>query len=207
MLQNYTKVFIKGSVLIPVPGGGAPEIINRLSTKKKVKSFLKNLQNEALNVDLSIGIDHPFWPLFMALHKGVIAAGGWVKNDKGQLLIIERNGKLDMPKGKLGFHEKIEDCAVREVEEECKVKGLKITGAPTKTVHCYTVKGGFAIKTTYWYPMYTEHTKKLKPQKEEGITDVYWASPKKLRKKLAKMPSYNSLKAVFTEFASEEVTA
>ncbi len=152
-------------------------------------------------MNLSIGIDHPFWPLFMTLHEVVIASGGWVKNENGQLLIIERNGKLDMPKGKLELDETIEDCAVREVKEESKVKGLKITGAPTKTVHCYSVKGGFAIKTTYWYPMYTEHSKKLKPQKEEGITDVYWASPKKLRKKLAKMPSYNSLNAVFKEFA------
>ena len=108
--------------MIPVPGGEAPEIINRLSTKRKVKAFLKDLQDNTLNVDLSIGIDHPFWSLFMTLHKGVIAAGGWVKNEKGELLIIERNGKLDMPKGKLEFHEKIEDCAVREVEEECNVK-------------------------------------------------------------------------------------
>jgi 8-oxo-dGTP pyrophosphatase MutT (NUDIX family) len=207
MLQNYTKVFIKGSVLIPVPGAQAPEIINRLSTKKKVKAFLKDLHSESLNVQLEIGTDHSFWALFMALHKGVIAAGGWVKNQEGNLLIIERNGKLDMPKGKLEFHEKIEKCALREVEEECKVKGLKITGEPIKTLHCYSIKGGFALKTTFWYPMYTEHEKKLKPQKEEGITDVYWASPKKLRKKLAKMPSYNSLKEVFDKYVEEEVTA
>lgn len=124
-------------------------------------------------------------------------------NPEGKLLVIERNGKLDMPKGKLDFREKIEDCAVREVQEECRVKRLKITGPPHKTVHCYTTKMGFAIKTTFWFPMTTEYSKKLKPQKEEGITDVYWASTKKLTKKLAKMPSYPSLTAVFEDFISE----
>lgn len=166
-----------------------------------------DLQQGALNVEIEVGIDHPFWPLFLSLHKVVIAAGGWVRNQKDQLLVIERNGKLDMPKGKLDFHESIHECAIREVEEECKVRGLTITGGPIKTVHCYTVKSGFAIKITFWYPMYTEHDKKLKPQKEEGITDVYWASPKKLRKKLAKMPSYNSLEDVFAAFVAEEVKA
>lgn len=192
---------------MPVPGVEAPEIINRLSTKRKLKAFLKDLHNEKLCVTLEIGADHSFWPLFLTLNKSVIAAGGWVKNQDGHLLIIERNGKLDMPKGKLEFHEKIEKCARREVEEECKVKGLKITGEPTKTLHCYSIRSGFAIKTTFWYPMYTEHSKELKPQKEEGITDVYWASPKKLRKKLAKMPSYNSLKEVFEKYIEGEVMA
>lgn len=203
MLQNYTKVFIKASILRPVPGDEAPDIINKLYTKKKVKSFLKDLQNERLSINLDIGIDHPFWILFLALHKPIIAAGGWVLNPEGKLLVIERNGKLDMPKGKLDFREKIEDCAVREVQEECRVKRLKITGPAQKTVHCYTTKSGFAIKTTFWFPMTTDYSKKLKPQTEEGITDVYWASAKKLTKKLSKMPSYNSLTSVFEDFIAE----
>jgi len=206
MLQNYTKVFIKGSVLIPVPGQKAPEIIDRLKTKRKLKSFLKDLHSNALCVELEVGIEHNFWPLFLSLHKTVIAAGGWVKNQEDRLLVIERNGKLDMPKGKLEFHEKIAECAIREVAEECQVGGLEITGAPTRTVHCYTAKSGFAMKTTFWYPMFTKHSEKLKPQTDEGITDVYWASRKKLRKKLSKMPAYNSLKEVFEMYVSQELT-
>ena len=38
-----------------------------------------------------------------------------------------------MPKGKLEFHESIDACAKREVEEECKVSQLRITGPAVKT--------------------------------------------------------------------------
>ena len=164
---------------------------------------MEDLHKERLTIALDIGLDHPFWSLFMTLHRSVIAAGGWVKNDAGKLLIIERNGKLDMPKGKLEFNENIELCAVREVEEECRLKGLEIVGPAVKTFHCYQTKSSMVIKTTFWYPMRTSYSKKLKPQTEEGITDVYWASPKKLAKKMAKTPVYNSLQAVMDEFIKE----
>ena len=165
-----------------------------------MKLWLEDLHKERLIIRVEIGLVHPFWALFMTLHKNIIAAGGWVKNDEGKLLIIERNGKLDMPKGKLEFRENIELCAVREVEEECRISGLEITGPAVKTFHCYQIKTGFALKTTFWYPKFTSYDKKLKPQKEEGITDVYWASPKKLAKKMAKTPVYNSLQAVMEDF-------
>ena len=186
-----------------MPGSEAPEIVNKLITKKKVKSFLKDLHSGRLIIHLEIGSNHTFWILFLSIHRHIIAAGGWVYNAKGKLLIIERNGKLDMPKGKLEFHESIDACAIREVEEECKVSQLRITGPAVKTAHCYSIKGGFALKNTFWFPMHTDFDKKLKPQKEEGISDVYWASPKKLRKKMAKLPSYNSLESVFEQFIKE----
>ena len=48
----------------------------------------------------------------------VQAGGGLVRNEKKEILIIFRRGKWDLPKGKLDKGEKLEDCAVREVEEE-----------------------------------------------------------------------------------------
>ena len=56
---------------------------------------------------IKIGIDHEFWSLFLTLHHHIIAGGGWVRNPEGQLLVIERNGKLDLPKGKLELKETI----------------------------------------------------------------------------------------------------
>jgi hypothetical protein len=203
MLQNYAKLFIHRSVLVPVPGPAAPEFINRMSTIKEVKRWVKELYKMTDGVTVEIGIEHPFWSFFMIFHHHVVAAGGWVRNESGELLVIERNGKLDMPKGKLESKENVEDCAVREVEEECRVKRCRITGPYVRTYHCYPDKGEFALKTTYWFPMYTDYSKKLKPQIEEGITAVYWANQATVAQRLKEIPSYNSLEEVFNAFLSE----
>ena len=203
MLQNYVKVFIHRAVLVPVPGGNGPEFINTLSTLKEVKRWLKDLYKSDTAEYFEIGSDHPFWSLFLTLHHHVLAGGGWVRNPEGHLLVIERNGKLDMPKGKIESKETIEVCAVREVEEECRVKRCKITGPAVKTYHCYPHKGEYALKTTYWYPMFTDFEKKLKPQKEEGITAVYWASKADVEKRMTEIPAYNSLIEAFEAYCQE----
>ena len=61
--------------------------------------------------------------------------------------------KWDLPKGKLEENESIEQCAVREVEEECNMRLLKIVSKLPSTYHCYPYKGAWAFKTTYWYKM------------------------------------------------------
>jgi 8-oxo-dGTP pyrophosphatase MutT (NUDIX family) len=101
------------------------------------------------------------------------AAGGVVANAKGQFLFIYRNGKWDLPKGKLERREGKKIGALREVEEEC---GIKVSASKRicKTYHTYTVKGEVVIKKTYWYNMTYTGAGKLKPQKEEGITQVRW---------------------------------
>jgi 8-oxo-dGTP pyrophosphatase MutT (NUDIX family) len=102
------------------------------------------------------------------------AAGGMVENSKGGYLFIYRNNKWDLPKGKLEKGETKREGAIREVEEEC---GIMISGIGRricKTYHTYTIKGEVVLKRTYWYLMSYKGTGKLKPQKEEGITDVRW---------------------------------
>ena len=54
--------------------------------------------------------------------KGIVAAGGIVKNEEGKTLIIFRRGFWDLPKGKVEKGEKIINAAQREVEEETGVK-------------------------------------------------------------------------------------
>jgi 8-oxo-dGTP pyrophosphatase MutT (NUDIX family) len=104
----------------------------------------------------------------------VEAAGGMAVNTKGEYLFIFRNGKWDLPKGKLEKGEGKKEGAVREVEEEC---GIKISGIGEricKTYHTYTMKGEVVLKRTYWYLMSYNGAEKLKPQREEGITKVRW---------------------------------
>ncbi|HYH57216.1 MAG TPA: NUDIX domain-containing protein, partial [Anseongella sp.] len=54
------------------------------------------------------------------------AGGGLVINEKGQYLFIFRNGKWDLPKGKLEKGEGADAGSIREVEEECNITVKRI---------------------------------------------------------------------------------
>lgn len=106
------------------------------------------------------------------------AAGGFVKNEEGKFLFIKRNGKWDLPKGKLEPKEKKKDAAVREVEEECGIKIKKLGKKILKTYHIYEIKGKIVLKVSHWYEMNAKGNQKLIPQIEEGITEVKWMATK-----------------------------
>ena len=66
------------------------------------------------------------WKRFKKPFKDVRAAGGLVENSEGAFLFIFRNGKWDLPKGKMEKGEKKKETALREVEEECGISGHSI---------------------------------------------------------------------------------
>ncbi len=102
------------------------------------------------------------------------AAGGLVKNENSTFLFIYRNDKWDIPKGKVEKGEKVKEAAVREVEEECGIKVSSLDDKICRTYHTYIYKGEVVLKKTYWFKMSCKGQPKLKPQKEEGITDARW---------------------------------
>ncbi len=114
------------------------------------------------------------WKRFLSNFKIIEAAGGLVENQLQQWLFIYRNGFWDLPKGKLEKGESIEECAVREVAEECGIEEPVIIRALTPTYHTYSIKGKRILKPTYWYLMKSSDTSNLVPQTEEGITEVKW---------------------------------
>lgn len=120
--------------------------------------------------------------------KYIEAAGGRVWNANGQLLMIYRNGKWDLPKGKIEKRETPEIAAIREVQEECGLLNLRIKKELTPTYHTYIEKGKPILKKTWWYDMLADDRRKLKPQKEEGITQAAW---------LDDIGVYNALKNTF----------
>ena len=122
------------------------------------------------------------------------AAGGLVFNKDGDILMIFRNGKWDLPKGKLEIGESVEECAIREVEEECGIYGLDITEKLLETYHTYNLSGKEILKRTYWYKMRTDFDGELVPQIEEGITKVSWVEKGKISEKLKK--SYGNISDV-----------
>lgn len=105
------------------------------------------------------------------------AAGGIVSNEASKFLFIFRNGKWDLPKGKIEKGENSRVAAIREVQEEC---GISIDSSGDKicnTYHIYEINGVLVIKKTSWYWMRADKQEKLIPQLEEGITDARWLSP------------------------------
>jgi len=118
---------------------------------------------------------------FSMAFKVIEAAGGLVKNKKGEYLFIFRNGKWDLPKGKIEKGEGIKEAAIREVEEECGIGKLKIGKELESTYHTYELNGKSILKRTYWFEMSCADESKLVPQTEEGITEVKWLSKNDLQ--------------------------
>lgn len=124
--------------------------------------------------------------------KLVKAAGGVVKNEEDKTLFIHRLGKWDLPKGKMEKGEKIEETAIREVEEECGITGLRLGKPLNDTFHMYRTKNNIVLKQTHWFEMTTSFNGKLTPQTEEGITDVEWLSNNDIQEKALKN-TYSSI--------------
>ncbi len=114
----------------------------------------------------------------------VEAGGGVVENNEGKILMIFRNGKWDLPKGKLEKGEDIETCALREVQEETGLKNITEEKFLLSTFHFYALNKDRIIKNTHWYKMHIEGKGKLIPQKEEGITEAKWVAVDDLEEKL-----------------------
>ena len=114
--------------------------------------------------------------MFFKYFQLIEAGGGLVWNDDGHLLMILRNGKWDLPKGKLEDGEAIEEAAMREVEEECGIGGLSIQSPAFHSYHIYWMGRKPILKKTHWYEMKTSDKRPPTPQTEEGITSVVWAN-------------------------------
>ncbi len=124
----------------------------------------------------------------------IVAAGGIVENEKGEILFQFRRGKWDLPKGKLDEGETIEQCAVREVEEETGISGIELGELIGITKHLYTHKGIEIEKETHWYAMKITGEPKLIPQLEEDITELKWVSEHELQPYLSDtFPNINEI--------------
>ena len=132
---------------------------------------------------------------YYADHKLLKAAGGLVQND-GYFLWIYRNNIWDLPKGKIEDNESITDAALREVKEECGLKGIiEISHKIIVTHHTYHLRDVKVLKETHWFFMHFDGAPNTIPQLEEGITQVSWKS-KDESMSLA-LKSYPSILSVF----------
>ena len=123
----------------------------------------------------------------------VEAAGGVVEEDKN-ILLIKRLGVFDLPKGHVEKGESIEECAIREVEEECGLKNVKITSYLDSTLHIYYRNDKWHLKRTYWYNMHCSKNSILIPQTEEDIEEVFWLPISEISSVLSQ--TYASLRSI-----------
>lgn len=114
----------------------------------------------------------------------ILAAGGLVKNNNGEILMIFRRMKWDLPKGKLDEGETLENCAKREVEEETGLHHLKVIGPAKITYHTYVQFGKPILKETHWYLMKNSGNERLIPQTEEEISEIAWVKKEDLKQYL-----------------------
>lgn len=128
----------------------------------------------------------------------VRAAGGIITDDAGDMLLIRRNGRWDLPKGKVEPGETLLQAALREVEEETGISVSSVlvgSKLPTKTYHIFNLYGGWHLKQTSWFAMHADgHHPQGTAQQEEGITDVVWVSPTEWHSRL--QSSYGTLRTL-----------
>jgi len=147
---------------------------------KIIAEFQTNSSMNAINI-YGTDIKH-LWKIFRIYFTEVGAAGGLVKHTSGKYLFIEKKGKLDLPKGHIESGEEPEACALREVREECGIKGHSIVKAIPPTFHTYSWEGISYLKKTNWFLMEYDGEMITEPQTEEGITKVEWLFPDELNK-------------------------
>lgn len=117
---------------------------------------------------------------FRACFTIIDAAGGVVKNEKGEYLFIYRRGKWDLPKGKLDEGENYQQAALREVCEETGLADVKLSKPLMSTYHTYPFKETLALKKTYWFEMTYKGNGQAIPQTSEDIEEVKWFKAEEL---------------------------
>ncbi len=183
-----TILYIAGDdELLPTPDflQNKEDILYFRAPKKRELHSLIKLVDDNPNSFRTIIIHHPYSykvesRLFSRFNI-IRAGGGIVINEHEEALLIFRNGKWDLPKGKMDIGESIKTTAIREVEEETGIKELKLLELirlretnQEFTLHTYVDKEGKKVlKPVFWYIM-SAPKQHLVPQKEEGISACKW---------------------------------
>lgn len=175
-VNDHLLHFLNGSNPAAVPAGAAKVMIN------SPDDILKYATPDTLAewpAELNFLCRQPeeTFRTFASKYRLIEAAGGLVQNSHGHILFIFRRGFWDLPKGKMEQGESPEECALREVEEECGISKLKIDHFIGHTYHTYTHKQQQVLKQTWWYYMHCHGSDMIKVQTDEDIEEGRWVPP------------------------------
>ena len=166
-----------------------------------VKSMIHEMQDPSIHAGIFFHKDlEELKAAFFKKFILIVAAGGFVLNEKDQVLMMFRRGKWDLPKGKLDKKETAEQGALRETEEETGLKNIRLISPLITTYHTYHEGTRYVLKQSNWFRMKVSGEQNLVPQAEEQISKLEWVSQKDLKKYMENtFPSVNDvLKAGFS---------
>lgn len=209
MLQNYTffiqdnkiellRINVEGKEIFvienkkksyPILLGELPHLIEKVKQDKEC-----NLEIKSNIIDLIVE------KILTQFDIHLLAAGGLVFNSEQEILFIFRNGFWDLPKGKIEPNETIEQTAIREVEEETGIRNIQLGNSLPTTFHTYIEREKWVLKESRWFEMRIENNQQLRPQIEEGITQIKWVSKKERAFYIAK--SYPNIQDLFSKIKS-----
>lgn len=203
--EQMYKVYVNG---VPV-FLGTPETVGELGIlpskdvfsapymgkKKQLRQYLdlldknKNIRVVALYAEKA----ERLWADFCACFRILEAAGGYVTEPGGSLLVFFRRGYWDMPKGKIDPGETPEQAALREVREETGLQQLRLGPFLTHSWHTYVQNGERILKRTWWFRIQSADTATT-PQTAEDIETIEWVQPEAWL--AAKPATYGSIRDV-----------
>ncbi len=160
ILQNES-VFLQNAL--------ADQQTERHDNIAKIKQWLGD-HNEPDNLFISLSGINPM-DFLTKVFQFRQAAGGILLHENA-IIIIERNGIPDLPKGHVEQDESIEDAAVREVIEETGLQSINLTNKLGESLHSYWWNDHWVLKQTDWYSMVLEGEFNPVPQSGEGISAV-----------------------------------
>lgn len=141
--------------------------------RRRVFDYLVSGETQPLKLEES---PEELWEHFSSWFNPIEAAGGVVISKQGWLF-IRKNGKWDLPKGKVEEGETTASAAVREVAEETGAEGIEIIKPLRDTWHIYTTTdGNYMLKRTYWFLMKAGVESPLIPDQHENIEKVLWVT-------------------------------
>jgi hypothetical protein len=145
---------------------------NITDLRPQLKQFLE--PNRKGNLYIFHDNQDALFRTFRHCFNNINAAGGLVLNERNEILLIKRRGKWDLPKGKAEPGESPEQTALREVEEECGLKGLILQRFLTSTYHIYTLNNDLMLKKTDWFEMKYKGESTPVPLVKEDISQTLW---------------------------------
>ena len=172
-------IYFTDNSLTFAPEDYAPKAGETLLTESEVTSA--NLDNlfDFCNSIVVLSADwNAAFRRFASRFVAVEAAGGIVENELGEMLLIYRRERWDLPKGHIDTGEDALSAAIREIAEETGVVGLNFVAQIGNTLHAYNVYGKWELKLTHWFA-FSCHSSSTTPQTDEDIDLAVWADREK----------------------------